>query len=574
MRPTTTYGTLLVLGLAIVAGCSGTKNVPAPPKAAPQQHTALDEMRRDQAMKHFIDGALYDSKEDYARAILEYQEALKIDNNPAIHYAISKDYSALGKHANAADHARQAVKLDSANITYRENLGDIYMNAYQPELAAREYEAIVRLDSTLTDGWYNLARIYQASKPLRALEIIERLLEREGDNWDLLLQAAELNRTLGRYDRAAEDYARMLELDPGNKPLRRQLAETYGRAGKFDEAVKILESMMEADENDPEVVATLADLYLDRNDFQKAIDLYEKLLQRGRKNPEVKLRVGIAYYGMIPRDSTFLAKAKVIFEEVTKELPNDGRAYLHLGSLALMEKRDSAAAVFFERATTLSEWNADAWVFLGNIYFERGQYEKVIETMERAQKAVPKDYRVYLLAGYSYSQLGQTAKVIIALEKALGLNPNDVNALGTLALTYDGLDQFQKSDSLYERALALDPNSHLVLNNYGYSLSERGIQLDRALGMAQRAVAAEPKNASYLDTLGWVFYKLKNFQEAARYIGDAIATGQASSAVHEHMGDIYFQLGDKTKAMEFWQKALDMNRTNQALKEKVQRGSL
>jgi tetratricopeptide (TPR) repeat protein len=565
---------LFVLTGLVVAACGGSKEPTVSPDQPSSLRSHLEEERRVRALQHFIDGTIFDSKEEYARAILEYQEALKWDRNPAIYYALAKDYAALGKHATAAEHAREAVRLDSTNTTYRETLADIYINTYQHELAIQEYEVIVRLDSASANAWYTLARLYQASKPLRALEIYERLLDREGDSWELLLQSAELCRTLGRYDDAAEKYRRMVELDPGNRPLQRQLAETYGRAGKFDEALIILESLLEVDENDLDVITTLADLYLDRNEYQKAIDLYQKLLQREQKNSEVRLRVGIAYYGMVQRDSTLISTARTIFQDVEKELPDDWRAPLHLGALALMEKRDSVASSYFERVTKLASWNADAWWFLGNIYFDRGDYQMVVETMSRAIKNVPKDYRMHLLSGMAYSQLGMTDQAVIALEKSLELNPNDVNTIGSLALTYDGKEQFSKSDSLYERALRIDPNNHLILNNYSYSLAERGIQLERALEMAKRAVAAEPDHASYLDTLGWVYYKLQQWKEAERYVAEAVATGRASAVVHEHLGDVYFQLGNKAKAMEYWNKALEMNNANQALKDKIQRGSL
>ncbi|MCI0707089.1 MAG: tetratricopeptide repeat protein [Ignavibacteriae bacterium] len=568
------YEKLLLMGLTVVAACSGSRESTTPANQTSVQRSAPDEKRREEALQHFIDGALYDSKEEYARAILEYQEALKKDKNPAIYYAISKDYAALGKHASAAEYARDAIRLDPSNILYREHLADVYIAAYQPELAIREYEKIVEMDSTYQEGWFNLARLYQASKPLRSLEIYERMLKQEGENWEVLLQMAEIYRTLGQYDEAAEKYALMLELDPGNKALRRQLAETYGRAGKFDKALEILESMLEVDENDPEIIATLADLYLDRRDFQKAIELYEKLLQRGKTNQEIKLRVGIAYYGMARSDSTLIPKAKEIFEEITEELPNDWRAYMHLGFLSAMQGRNEEATSYFSRVTALAEWNADAWYFIGTYYFERGEIRQMLEVMERARKSVPTDYRLHSLAGFAYSRLQENDKAIAALERALELNPDDINSLGTLALTYDGMQQYEKSDSLYERALRLDPDSHLILNNYSYSLSERGIQLERALEMAQRAVTAEPKNASYLDTLGWVLYKLQQYREAGKYIGEAIATGGASAVVHEHMGDIHFQLGEKEKAMELWKKALEMNGNNQALKDKVARGSL
>jgi Tfp pilus assembly protein PilF len=153
------------------------------------------------------------------------------------------------------------------------------------------------------------------------------------------------------------------------------------------------------------------------------------------------------------------------------------------------------------------------------------------------------------------------------------LKPDDMNALSTLALTLDGLHRFHESDSLYERALRLDPQSHLILNNYGYSLAERGLQLDRALQMSLQAIAAEPDNASYLDTVGWVYFKLGKFDEAGKYIEKAIAAKGASATVYEHMGDIQYRNGQKEKAEQFWRQALQMNSNNQALRDKIARGS-
>ncbi len=126
---------------------------------------------------------------------------------------------------------------------------------------------------------------------------------------------------------------------------------------------------------------------------------------------------------------------------------------------------------------------------------------------------------------------------------------------------------------MYERALRLDPQSHLILNNYGYSLAERGLQLDRALQMSLKAVTADPENASYLDTAGWVYFMLAKYDDARHYIEKAIAAGGASATVYEHMGDIQFKLGQKVKAEEFWKQSLQLNANNQSLKDKIARGS-
>ena len=567
----------VVLLAFLIAACS-TSNKTADDKEPKTVTNAaverLKEANRDQALKHFVDGTLYDSKGDYAKAILEYQDALLYDRNPAIYYALSKDYSLLGKHALAAQAAQQAVALDSTNMTYHENLAGIFVNAFQPDLAAREYETMIRMDSGSVNAWYSLARIEQARRPLKAIEIYEHLLEREGDTWELLLQAGDLYTALGRFKEAAERYKRMLALDPSNRALQRQLAETYVKAGNADEAIRILEDMMERDDSDVEVTAALADAYLEKQEFSKALRLYEGLLEKQKDNPQIRIRVGIAYFGRVQSDSTFLPKAKRVFEEAAQELPNDWRPFWYLGALADMEHQDSVAFENFQRVTQMEGGGIEAWWFVGTHYFDKGEHQKVIDLMEKGKKLFPREFRVYLLLGLSYSRLEKNEEAVENLWQSLKLNPGDVNTLSSLALILDGMKQYEQSDSLYEAALKLDPNSDLILNNYSYSLSERGLQLDRALKMASQAVKADSTSPSYLDTIGWVHYQLGNYVEAERYVRKAIDQGEASSVVHEHLGDVYFKLGEREKALEWWRKALEKDPKNKSVKEKIDRGSL
>ncbi|MCX6132862.1 MAG: tetratricopeptide repeat protein [Ignavibacteriales bacterium] len=559
------------------AGCSFSRDTAREQRAVQATrkiNEQLKEARHEQALSRVIKASVYEVTGDFANAVLEYQEALQQEATAAIHFAISKDYSLLGKHALAAKHAKEAVGLDSSRILYRQNLASIYMNAYQPELAVPEFERIVQIDSNNTEAWFNLARLYQTSRPLRAIEIYERILDREGDDWEILLQTAEMYNVLGRFEQAAAKYRRMVELDPSNKVLQRQLAETYARGGKIQEATKILESILENDRNNAEAMAALADIYLDQRNFDEALVLYKKLMALEHTNPEVRLRVAVAYVGQAQRDSTFIEKAKPIFEQLKKEIPNDWRSYYYLGMIANQEKQDSLATQYFERVTRLAEWNGDAWWYIGTSYFEKGEYQKLVDEMQRAKRALPKDSRIYFLEGLGYSRLDRTDEAVKALKHSLDLKPDDINALSTLALTLDGLHRNSESDSLYERALRVDPQSHLILNNYGYSLAERGLQLDRALRMSLQAVAADSGNPSYLDTAGWVYFRLSKYDDARKYIEKAIAAGGASATVYEHMGDIQFKLGQKEKADEFWKQALNMNVNNQSLKDKIARGSI
>lgn len=561
---------LMILLAGVLAGCASTRVPDPPPDPAPQ---TVREGDKERALKHFIDGALYDSKEDYARAILEYQEALQYDTNPAISYALSKDYSILGKHSLAAQAARDAIQLDSTNLSYRENLAAIYLNASQPDLAIREYEAIIALDSNYAPAWYTLARLYQTRKPLKSIEMFERLIDRDGESPELLAQVAQLYLALGRLDEAADRLERVLRLEPGSRLIQIQLAEVYQRSGKTDKAEGVLERMLEADPSDVQALAVLADIAMEQGKFARAVEFFGRLLELDPENAEIKLRLGAAHYSLAGQDSAQLGTAKTLIEEAAIAMPNNWRPFWYLGAIAELEGKDSASTAYFETVTRLGGETFDAWWIVGTRAFDANEHQKVIDIMEKARKLFPDDFRVYLLLGLSASRLNRNDMAVENLYRALEINPDDINTLSSLALTLDNLKRHEESDSLYELALKVDPNADIILNNYGYSLADRGLQLDRALEMATRAVQADSLNSSYLDTIGWVYYKLGNYAEAERWIRKSIAADGGSAVVLDHLGDVYHQLRDPDRAMEYWKKALEVDPDNETIRAKIEKGT-
>jgi tetratricopeptide (TPR) repeat protein len=92
--------------------------------------------------------------------------------------------------------------------------------------------------------------------------------------------------------------------------------------------------------------------------------------------------------------------------------------------------------------------------------------------------------------------------------------------------------------------------------------------------MSKKAVETEPKNASYLDTYGWVYFQLEDYNQAKTNIEEAIKYEGKNGTILEHLGDIYFKLKDKSKAIELWQKAFDQDQTKIEIKQKIEKGEL
>ncbi|HTX19567.1 MAG TPA: tetratricopeptide repeat protein [Bacteroidota bacterium] len=561
-----------LLALAALASCSSPREVQKPAATKVEAKTSNDQ--KSIALQHFIDGSLYESKNQYAEAIIEYQDALRFDNDPAIYYALAKDYSALNKQALAAEAALQAVKLDSTNITYRETLADIDIKGMQIDDAIAQYRAVLKLDSTRVQSMFNIAQLLAPKYPTQALEMYEKILQRNGPDWEVLFKIAELNSSLHRYDKAAAAFEQMVKIDPSNVSLKQNLGEMYVRSEQYDKALGIFNDLLDSDPGNLEFRGALAEIYIQQNKWEDARAQFDTILQSDSISADTRFRIAMAYLGESQKDSSLVDSVKDQFQKFLTRFPDDWRPMFYLGRLAIVEKNDSLALRYFDKVTKVAGWNAEAWWYLASILFDKKDYAQAVTVLEKAHEIVPNDGGINFLLGYGYTRVDRNEDAIVPLERAIEINPKDINAVATLASTLDALKRYSQSDTTFEAALRLDSLNAMVLNNYAYSLAERGEQLQRAFEMSRLSLSKDSTNAAYLDTFGWIYYRLGNYTEAEHYVKMAIDAGEASAVVYEHLGDIYSRLSQQDKAKEYWTKALERDTKNVGLKEKLARGSL
>ncbi len=559
--------------ILILNGCSSGSETTKKPlmKSAQTQQSEKD---RSTAMQLFIDGSLKESKGQFADAILDYQEALQYDHDPAIFFAMAKCYAQLRRFPMAAESAEEAIKHDSMKVEYRELLAQIYINSGQLEKAANQYFAILQIDPENVTATFTLAQLLEHAKPAEALDLYYSLLARKGPTWEVLMQIAQLNSALQRPEKAAEALEQMTKIDPSSLALKQNLSGVYLQLKQYNKALAILNDVLEKNPGNIMLRASLADVYLQQNDWASAKKQLNTVLASDSLDPDTHLRIGLAFYAQTIKDTLIIPEAIQVFKQYEKNFPTDSRPYVYLGVLYRGIKKDSIAEQYFTRATQSANWNGDAWWQLGWLYFDRQDFRSAIEVLNKAKQYIADDFRIYMLLGISYNRAGMNDDSRVALERAAELNPADLNVLSSLGLTYDALKMHAESDSTYERALRIDPHFPLVLNNYAYSLSERGLQLARAAEMSKESLAKDSTNSSYLDTYGWILYKNERFEEALVYIKKAVEFGDASSVVLEHLGDVYAKLNRLSEAKEYWTKALEKDRGNVALKQKIERGSL
>ncbi|MEM9580140.1 MAG: tetratricopeptide repeat protein [Pseudomonadota bacterium] len=123
-------------------------------------------------------------------------------------------------------------------------------------------------------------------------------------------------------------------------------------------------------------------------------------------------------------------------------------------------------------------------------------------------------------------------------------------------ISHERLQAWPQAEADFRKALELNPDQPQVLNYLGYSLVEKQIKLDEALGMIERAVAAQPDSGYIVDSLGWVLFRLGRYEDAVGHMERATELMPVDPIVNDHLGDVYWSVGRYLEAEFQWKRAL------------------
>ncbi len=592
---------LKIVLLLLIAGCSA--KVSKENSSAENQKEIKSKQAEKLALSHFVDGTMNEMKGNYAEAILDFQEALQYDSSAGVFFALGKNYFRLNKLALAKKYAEKAVELDSTNKDYYFLLADIYSFSRNFDEAEKIYEHIIQLDSTDIQAHYNLGRLYQANKPLKALEVYKNLLKITGPEWNVLLKIAELNERLGKINETIKTVEELLKLNPSDLNLQKILIDAYNKHGDFDKSFAMLEDALRLFPDDLRLIELKANALVYSGRWKEAADEYRKLIVEPEMPFASKVRIGGLFIAQAMKDSAVIPVAKELLQVIDQD-SSDWQIKAYLGEIAIQQNDDSSAVKYFREASRLAQWNAEVWVRLGGLLFDQAKYEEAAEELQKVAKNFPHHFGINLILGlslaqtgkhkqalpfleravklqsddlnanlaiaFTYNQLKESDKAIKHLNKVLSVDPENVQALGTLGLIYDSQKKYAECDSVYRKALEIDSSNTLIQNNYAYSLAERGIKLDEALKLAKSAVSKEPYNSSYLDTIGWIYFKLGDYEKAEKYVKKALELDENNATLLDHLGDIYEKMNNKDKAVEMWKAAYELDSTKTEIKNKIE----
>jgi tetratricopeptide (TPR) repeat protein len=472
--------------------------------------------------------------------------------------------------------------LEKAYLIYPDN--QWYTLAYLNALGASEdYNKIIEIlkekkkkDPDDAEWEYQLATVYftkgKAGKSIRILNRIEKTkgfsekitllkasIYESQEKYDLAkmeiekvmnlfpeaiqfrIVAAELSMKNGKESEAADYYLEILEMDSTNIFALTNLTDYYRKNEDYKNSFKYLASSFNSTQIDVERKKAILSFYLSDKEF---ITKYPKELERLLQvfmevhpdEPEGRLMAADFYIESRAYDKAYM-QLKVFLEK------NKGSYPLYMQSILLANAASMNEELIMMSNRALEQYpdSTDIRFFKGIGLYEEGEYELLVENFE----------------GISFDEY--SVKEYVSQSKML------------YAEAFYRLEDYYRSDSLFEELITEEPDNYMVLNNYSFYLAERGAKLNKAREWSKMTIQNNPDNATFLDTYAWVLFKLKEYEEAEKYIMNAMEKGGMNDPeVNEHAGDIQVALESLEIAKSYYLKAIILGGDKDKLEGKIE----
>ncbi len=467
--------------------------------------------------------------------------------------------------------------------------------------AIRVAERSEALSSDVSGILLQLAQYYTMKQDTeKALSTLERYERIEGSDPDIALRKFSLMYMSGDTAALLKESDRLVREHPLSTEYLLIRGSAMDALGMSDSALVCYQRAETLDPDDGKVKLTLANYYLERGDSSLYDQKSREAILSENIMLEEKLDMMRRYMQNIIADTTADAsRGARLFDGLLLQYPHEPQV-LDLGAqYSAAVHNYTRAQELMSYATDLEPDNQDYWVRLAHFYFSDSKYPEAIAVCEKAIEKLPETPQGLLLVyGTASSLAGDYDKARVAYQKMLdhelpgSLLSDSASVVLEKAgrLSYDQLmrvaDLFQmagdgsfKSGDIegsareYDVVLALNPESVVALNNYAYYLALGGGDLDKAEGFSRKAVAEQPDNPTYLDTLAWILYLKGQYEEALEIQEGAIEKmtpdDESAAEFWDHLGDIQYRCNNKEAALESWKKALSLDKENKVIAEKV-----
>ncbi|MCL2143951.1 MAG: tetratricopeptide repeat protein [Endomicrobia bacterium] len=414
------------------------------------------------------------------------------------------------------------------------------------DAARKDYEKVVALDPDALAARKELMHLYwRSGNQQKAFDAAEKIENLDGENPATTMLLANFYIGAEQPEKARKFWEKTLELEPDNEIAILCLAAYYDSDNKLEKSAEYWNEFLK---NQPDSAAGYFQLGMIQEKLdmtQEALNSYDKVLELKPESLEVYLSKARIYENInnFPLAVSEYAKARDAFIKAKKELKgadNEIASYW-LGVIYQKMGNIDKAAAEFEYLSSKQPDNVAVIARLGYYYSLLKQYAKAEKKLKIALSKDPLNYEISYLLGLNYIDWQKYDKAIKSFEKVVSLNPDFADAYYFMGNAMDKNGDFENAEKAFLQTLAISPEHTRAMNYLGYTYADKNIKLKEAEILLDKAVALEPQNGAYLDSLGWLYYRQEKYELAEKFIVTA-ANITRDAVIYEHLGDVYVEL--------------------------------
>lgn len=338
------------------------------------------------------------------------------------------------------------------------------------------------------------------------------------------------------------------------------LGTIHMESGKLDEALKYYTLITEYYPDQGKILNLMGEIYIKKERYDKALEVFRELSRLNPTDLVSQIRVGLLHYQLKNTD-----KAIQEFSKVSKRFPKSDKVNYFLGLMLLDKLRLDEAYAYFNRIPADSSFFREAFNRQILILKEKNELGKAIQLINSRYKEKTADFYQIKVSLHLFE--GDHESALTTLNEGLKKFKNDEKMLFQRAVVLEKLGSWDKAKKDLETLLALGTKSADAYNYLGYTMAERGEDLETALKYVEKAHELDPAEGHVLDSLGWVYFRMNKLDKALPLLLRANKMEPNEPTILEHIGDIYFALKNKRQAREFYEKSLKILKNTEKIRD-------
>ena len=503
-----------------------------------------------------------------------------------------------GEYSTALEkYVDMALKTRDAGVAQRAAMLAVYLKRYEEALTTSKIWVEQEPDSIEARRYLSeqLLRIGDMEQAIVHMEAIKNLGGLA--NFESFAYSAANMDDKGR-EVLLEAMSRMLAEYPGDEQLMFSKAVLLEQSGQLEEALQLANQLL-VSKKDINVIVLKVNALKDLLRTDEALIFLESTLEELADKRRLRL-----IYARMLFEAERLVDAEKQYEQVHQQAPNDSDILFALALISMEQGKDESAKGYLNQMIRFNRRANEAHYYLGSIADKNDEIPQAISEykmvgpgreylaaqvriaalladqdrlddarahLENQRANNPERYnRLVMIEGQLLSERGHEAEFFELLEMVIKKQPENVELLYFRAMTGQSLGRLDVLEQDLLRVIEIDPGNADAMNALGYTLADQTDRHDEALILIERALEIKPNEAAFIDSLGWVQYRLENYKDAVTNLRKALSLFD-NDEVAAHLGEVLWVSGEQQEARNVWQKALDARPDSDILKRVIKR---